>query len=116
MAKTSLTGAFIQLLCINLLYSYAASDPIIACRKSDMGQRSLIIMRHQANNTIYPISGLSGLGIDTVHPRLEIRELERDADQFNVYLLGLQRFQNKSQDDKLSYFQISGTNSIHNRQ
>jgi tyrosinase len=44
---------------------------------------------------------------------LEIRELQRSPDQFNVYLIGLRRFQNTSQDDKLSYFQIAGMHGLH---
>ena len=59
---------------------------------------------------IHPVLGVGGLGKDTIHPRLEIRELERNKDQFNVYLLGLQRLQNIPQDDKLSYYRISGKN------
>jgi tyrosinase len=34
--------------------------------------------------------------------------LERNKDQFNVYLLGLQRLQNIAQNDKFSYYQIAG--------
>ncbi|OCK82998.1 Di-copper centre-containing protein [Lepidopterella palustris CBS 459.81] len=45
-------------------------------------------------------------------PRLEIRQLEQNADQWNVYLLGLNRFQQMTQSDKLSYYQIAG---IHGR-
>lgn len=57
---------------------------------------------------VYPVLGVTGLGVNTTAPRLEIRELERNADLFNVYLLGLQRWQNTSQDDKFSYFQVAG--------
>ncbi|KAF1930387.1 Di-copper centre-containing protein [Didymella exigua CBS 183.55] len=61
---------------------------------------------------VYPVLGVPGQGINTTAPRLEIRELQRNPDLFNVYLLGLQRWQNTSQDDKFSYFQIAG---IHGR-
>jgi hypothetical protein len=56
----------------------------------------------------YPVLGVRGLGVDGPHPRLEIRELERNKDQLNVYLLGLQRLQNTPQSDPLSYYQIAG--------
>jgi tyrosinase len=59
-------------------------------------------------NSIHPVLGVRGLGIDSIHPRLEIRELGRNKDQFNVYLLGLQRLQNIAQNDKFSYYQIAG--------
>ncbi|KAH6864910.1 common central domain of tyrosinase-domain-containing protein [Alternaria rosae] len=61
---------------------------------------------------IHPVLGVRGLGIDTIHPRIEIRELERNKDQFNVYLLGLRRLQSIGQYDKFSYYQIAG---IHGR-
>ncbi|KAF2453655.1 hypothetical protein BDY21DRAFT_292685 [Lineolata rhizophorae] len=59
--------------------------------------------------SIHPVTGRTGHG---VHPRLEIRELAKDRDQFNLYLLGLQRFQAMDQNDMLSYYQIAG---IHGR-
>ncbi|KAF1994001.1 Di-copper centre-containing protein [Amniculicola lignicola CBS 123094] len=45
----------------------------------------------------------SGLGT-----RKEIRELKKNADQWNLYLLGMERFQAKSHSDRLSYYQIAG--------
>jgi hypothetical protein len=69
-----------------------------------------LIHQGQANDT----SPVAVLGIrnsvnDTAQPRLEIRELERRPDEFNVFLLGLQRLQSIHQSDKLSYYQIAGT-------
>jgi tyrosinase len=55
---------------------------------------------------LFSVLGVAG---PDSHPRLEIRELEKNEDQWNVYLLGLQRFQSVDQSDKLSYYQISGT-------
>ncbi|KAF2641582.1 Di-copper centre-containing protein [Massarina eburnea CBS 473.64] len=46
------------------------------------------------------------------YPRLEIRELQKNADQFNLYLLALESFQAKDKTDLLSYYQIAG---IHGR-
>ncbi|KAF2445573.1 Di-copper centre-containing protein [Karstenula rhodostoma CBS 690.94] len=62
---------------------------------------------------IFSVLGIAGLGESTIYPRLEIRDLEKNhPDQWNVFLLGLQRFQAIDQNDKLSYFQIAG---IHGR-
>lgn len=62
---------------------------------------------------IFSILGIAGLGVSSIQPRLEVRDLERNhPDQWNVFLLGLQRFQSVSQDDKLSYFQIAGKMSV----
>ncbi|KAI4668713.1 uncharacterized protein J4E78_002541 [Alternaria triticimaculans] len=48
----------------------------------------------------------------TSAPRLEIRTLARNADQWNLYLLGMERFMGKDKDDMLSYYQVSG---VHGR-
>ncbi|KAF2259452.1 Di-copper centre-containing protein, partial [Lojkania enalia] len=44
--------------------------------------------------------------------RLEIRELEKNKDQWNIYLLGMRKFQSMDQKNKLSWYQIAG---IHGR-
>jgi tyrosinase len=49
---------------------------------------------------------------DGQYPRLEIRELKKNADQWNLYLLAMERFQNKPKNDPMSYYQIAG---IHGR-
>lgn len=51
-----------------------------------------------------PVTGVA-FGI---RPRLEIRQMQQNADQWNIYLLGLARFQAANQTDKLSYYQIAG--------
>jgi hypothetical protein len=63
----------------------------------------------QRRDGIFSVLGVAGLGDSTVYPRLEIRDLKKNhPDQWNLFLLGLQRFQAINQDDKLSYFQIAG--------
>ncbi|KXL44734.1 hypothetical protein M433DRAFT_166430 [Acidomyces richmondensis BFW] len=52
---------------------------------------------------------LSDIG---VQPRLEIRELQQNEDQWNLYLLGLARFQAVNESKELSYYRIAG---IHGR-
>ncbi|KAK3724436.1 hypothetical protein LTR37_001060 [Vermiconidia calcicola] len=47
-----------------------------------------------------------------VQPRLEVRQLEANADQWNIFLLGMRRFQQTDQSDATSYYQIAG---IHGR-
>ena len=58
----------------------------------------------------YGITGVtSGRGSDGSVPfRLEIRQLQQNADQWNLYLLGLSRLQAVPQDQLLSWYQISG--------
>jgi hypothetical protein len=55
----------------------------------------------------FATTGVTDGGIQT---RLEIRELQtQQPDLFNLYLLGLARFQRMPQDDRLSYYQVAGT-------
>jgi tyrosinase len=51
------------------------------------------------------VVGVQGTG---VQPRQEIRDLEKDADMWNMYLLALSRFQAMDQREKISYYQIAG--------
>jgi tyrosinase len=53
----------------------------------------------------FPITGPS---VGGVQPRLEIRDVQANAEYFNLFILAIKRFQDMNQDDKLSYFQISG--------
>jgi tyrosinase len=53
------------------------------------------------------------LRIEGVNPgspaeRLEIRDLRNNADQWNLYLLGMERFMRKGRNDKVGYYQIAG--------
>lgn len=67
------------------------------------------LLRRQDQEGVFSVLGIAGMGESTVKPRLEIRDLEKNhPDQWNVFLLGLKRFQEINQDDKLSYFQIAG--------
>lgn len=62
----------------------------------------------------YAIQGIQGgRGSDGSVPlRLEIRQLLKDTDQFNLYILALYRFHNTDQSKLLSFYQIAG---IHGR-
>ena len=51
------------------------------------------------------VTGIQGTGIQ---PRLEIRQLEKNPDQWNIYLLGMNRFMSSNQSEKLSYYQVAG--------
>ena len=89
------------------LYASASRTPTNSNSGPHTAEDLSALLRSQ--DGIFSILGISGLGVSTIQPRLEIRDLERNhPDQWNVFLLGLQRFQSVSQDDKLSYFQIAG--------
>jgi tyrosinase len=54
--------------------------------------------------------GVQGTG---VQPRREIRDLEKDAELWNMYMLALSRFQAMDQREKISYYQVAGTHIYH---
>lgn len=66
------------------------------------------LQQRQEEHFNFSVTGVQG----TPYPRLEIRTLEQNSDLFNLYLLGLERFQATDQEDMLSYFQVAG---IHGR-
>ena len=106
MAAFTIVRAFRLLLVLSLLCSSAQSKIVRAHRKRHTVTDLHSHIRRQ--DDIYPVLGVRGYGLNNTAPRLEIRELQRNPDLFNLYLLGIQRWQNTSQDDKLSYFQIAG--------
>ncbi|KAK4498075.1 hypothetical protein PRZ48_010731 [Zasmidium cellare] len=67
------------------------------------------LRRRQNDNGTFAVTGIQDAGVE---PRLEIRELERDADAWNLYVLGMQRFQATEQSDRFSYYRLCG---IHGR-
>jgi tyrosinase len=60
--------------------------------------------------SVFTITGvLDGRGPDGSVPlRLEIRDLQRYPDLWNLYILGLDRLQSIDQSELLSYYQLSG--------
>jgi tyrosinase len=62
----------------------------------------------QRRQNAAPIA-VTGLAGQSIQPRLEIRELQQNADMWNVYLLGLTRLQQVDQNDFLSHFQLAGS-------
>ena len=84
--------------CICLFASIAYSAPV-QDQEDTLDKRA----------SFYAITGLKSSG---THQRLEIRQLQKNTAQWNLYLLALNRFKGMSQTDKLSYYQVSG---IHGR-
>lgn len=82
----------------------AASAPLLSHSVEDItAELRSHLQRRQASLTA--ITGIQEFG---VQPRLEIRQLEQNTDQWNIFLLGLARFQGTNQSEKLSYYQIAG--------
>jgi tyrosinase len=62
--------------------------------------------RQSTNSSGFTI--VTGIQNTSLQPRLEIGQLEKNADQWNIYLLGMRRFMRTNQTEKLSYYQIAG--------
>lgn len=56
-------------------------------------------------STYFSVVGVQGTG---VHPRQELRELEKDTETWNLFLQAFARFQAMDQSDKVSYFTVAG--------
>lgn len=56
---------------------------------------------------------VTGVNQNAVHPRLELRQmLWNKPNQWTLFVLGLQRFQQMSQNDRMSYYQIAGIHGV----
>ena len=62
-------------------------------------------MNRRQDGDYFVIRGVTGTG---VQPRLEIRNLEKQTEQWNLFILAMDRFQNMNQNDKLSFYKIAG--------
>ncbi|KAF2651031.1 Di-copper centre-containing protein [Lophiostoma macrostomum CBS 122681] len=59
----------------------------------------------QDDGSYYSVVGIQGTG---VHPRMELRKLEKNAEMWNLFIQAFAAFQAMDQNDKLSYYSISG--------
>lgn len=57
---------------------------------------------------------VTGVQDSAVHPRIEIRDLEKNADQWNLFLLAMQDFKSIDQSEMLSYYQVAGIHGVPN--
>jgi tyrosinase len=93
-----------------LLTFVAATEPLFYDawleERAQSGENVVLPLEpRQIYDGSYPVTGVQNAGIK---PRLEIRELQKNADMFNIYILGLRRFQDTPQDQRNSYYDICG--------
>ena len=82
--------------------------PLLRHEVEEVQSNQEATMRTRQDQTV-AITGINTFG---VQPRLEIRQLQQNIDQWNIFLLGMLRFQQTDQSDQISYYQIAG---IHGR-
>lgn len=63
----------------------------------------------KADDSYFSVVGIQGTG---VHPRQELRELEKDTDLWNIFLQAFSRFQAMDQSEKVSYYQVAGIHGV----
>ena len=88
------------------LSSTSSASPLLRHEVEEVHQKATL---HTPQDQTVAITGINTFG---VQPRLEIRQLQQNTDQWNIFLLGMLRFQQTNQTDQISYYQIAG---IHGR-
>ena len=118
----SMLFAFLSVLQFTVAFQHGAQHPHVnpALIERHLHEIEGELQKRQSRNAI-PIKGVCSAGYasngncnggSTAAPRLEIRDLARNADQWNLYLLGMERFMAKDKRDVLSYYQVCG---VHGR-
>ena len=71
-------------------------------------------MHHEERqSSSYKHVPIKGVSQTTVQPRYEIRQLVHEQpNQFSLFILAMQKFQNMPQSDRVGYFQISGIHGV----
>lgn len=59
----------------------------------------------KADDSYFSVVGVQGTG---VHPRQELRELEKNTEMWNIFLQAFARFQAMDQGEKVSYYKVAG--------
>jgi len=95
---------FATLFTTTLLLTQSWATPLDFERRPHLVEDIAPLLRRQAQAP-FNVAGVQGAGVAS---RLEIRQLQGNADQWNIFLLGLQRMQGMNQQDSLSYYQIAG--------
>jgi tyrosinase len=100
---------FHPLLLLLILLAFNAHGGAIRHRlpqiTGDISTRLGSARKRQQPSTIAVTGPPARFGTQT---RPEIRQLQQQADAWNLYLLGLQRFQQMNQSDPLSWYQVAG--------
>lgn len=103
---------FLRLLAFLSFLRFAATvavPPLLNHQIEELPQRDdsePLLERRQTNSSGFTV--VTGIKGTSPQPRLEIRELQKNADQWNIYLLGMNRFMRTNESEKLSYYKIAG--------
>ena len=84
---------------------------LVRAQKYDFGFDVAKHVRRQTQDRVV-IRGLPRRIDGSLVPRREIRDMQKDAVQFDLFLLALSMMQFADQDDRLSWYQIAGAYQI----
>lgn len=86
------------------------STPFVDASPSTYSNDAHLLEERQSSFTL-----VTGVQQGGVQPRLEVRQMyNTKPDQWNVFLLGMQRMQRQAQNNKLSFYQIAGIHGVPN--
>ena len=94
---------------LNLTRAIATLSILSAAQAAHTNSSSGASCAAPVDNSFFSVVGVQGCG---VQPRLELRDLEKDADLWNMFLMAMARFQAMDQNQKISYYQIAGIHGV----
>lgn len=68
----------------------------------ELRKSASLLDRRQSSNSNSTFTVVQGIQDTSPQPRLEIRELEKNVDQWNIFMLGLSRWMKTNQSEKVS--------------
>lgn len=79
-----------------------------------LGMSRLTRRRSQTHNTLVfnQLASVTEDDDDNKALRMEIRDLEKNEDQWTLYILGLSMMQYTNQTDEISWYQVTGLSSL----
>lgn len=98
---------------INSLHGVAGSKAHFRRQLAHLQPRQAAPDAPHSEQPFYPIKGIHVTNNETLPQRLEIRQLQKDPAQWDLYLLALRKLQVIDQKERTSYYQLAG---IHGRQ
>ena len=116
----SMLFAFLSVLQFSVAFEHGAHQAQPALSGRDVTEMMDQLHKRQSRNAT-PIKGVCSSGYasngqcnggSTAAPRLEIRDLANNADMWNLFLLGMERFESKDKSEVFSYYQLCG---VHGR-
>ena len=102
---------FLALLFLVSLAATVAVQPAPALHRHQVDElRELrksanLLDRRQSSNSSYTV--VQGILDTSPQPRLEIRELEKNVDQWNIFMLGLNRWMKTNESEKVGFRELT---------